>query len=226
MATPRRLSSNVSCIGKAGQRKLSSACIGIAGLGGVGGIAFSLLARAGVGRLKIADHGFFEESNANRQLLWSCETDGLEKAKAAQRHAGSLAFSGRLELFGEITAKNSAQFAGGCAAVIDATDSPHSRLAVWRGCKKKRVPYLFASALGERGMLTVFEARDFSRDFAMGNGRKFLPCDHALGPVSNAIGCLAAQQAMNIILKKPAILFPKVLSLDAFSPLQVRLHEF
>ena len=224
----RIFSANIAAVGKAGQRRLSASCIGVAGLGGVGGVAFELLVRAGVGRVKIADCGFFEESNANRQSLWSLQTDGMKKTEAAQEFAAGVNPACIIAAFAEINSKNAPRFASGCAAVIDATDTAGSRLAIWRGCKMAGVPYIFASARGARGMLTAFSGRDFEKEFGIAgiSARKPPPCDHALGPVANAIGCLAAQQAINAVLGKPAVAFPRVLSLDAFSGEPLRVHRF
>ncbi len=248
----RRLAANVSTIGKIGQREIASSCVGVAGLGGVGGIAFELIVRAGVGRIKIADIGFFEESNANRQSLWSKASDGRKKTEVAEEFAASVNERCKISKFGEIKAANAVSFAKNCTAIIDATDRAHSRLAVWRGCKKAGVPYIFASALGARGMLSVFRGRkDFEKEFNIkrdakssffscgsqdaaeshGVGQRAFshraaPCDHSLGPVANAMGCLAAQQAMNIILGKRAAEFPEIISIDAFSTRQVSLHSF
>ncbi|VVC01684.1 SAMP-activating enzyme E1 [uncultured archaeon] len=224
----RRFSANISTIGKAGQLKLSRACIGVAGLGGVGGIAFELLVRAGVGKIKIADSGFFEESNANRQSLWTYGNDGMKKTEAATDFARQVNKACRVFPFGEITAHGAAGFASGCAAVIDATDRKRSRIAVWRGCREMRVPYVFASALGQRGMLSVFWGRDFEKEFALSGkrGGEFLSCDHSLGPVANAVGCLSAQQALNIVLGKKAAQFPSLVSIDAFSSEQAATCSF
>ncbi len=230
MQNSRCTVANIGTIGAKGQSKLDAACIGIAGLGGVGGIAFELLVRAGIEKIKIADAGFFEESNANRQSLWSRENDGRKKTDVADEFAKSVNRACKIEKYGEITASNSAKFAKGCLAVIDATDRAHSRLAVWKGCKKSGAHYIFASALGEKGMLTVFVQKksDFDKEFGMKNKkhRNFLSCDHSLGPVANAIGCLAAQQAINLALGKQLLLFPKILLLDAFSENQIIAHEF
>ena len=218
---------NISTIGKRGQRALADSCIGIAGLGGVGGIAFELLVRAGVGRLKIADGGFFEESNANRQSLWSRENDGVKKTAAALEFSRSAGADCRIDVFGKIAGGNAALFARGCSAVIDATDTPASRLAVYSGCKKAGVPHIFASARGGRGMLSVFSGAQLRSEPGLLFGKRgHGSCDHALGPVSNAIGCLAAQQAMNIVLSKPVVRFPSVLSMDAFLGQTIVVHEF
>lgn len=47
--------------------KLKSACVGIAGAGGLGSFVAMALARVGIGRLIIADHDRIEPSNLNRQ---------------------------------------------------------------------------------------------------------------------------------------------------------------
>lgn len=225
--TMRLTHANLSSIGKAGQRALSRSCIGLAGLGGVGGIAFELLVRAGVGKIKIADGGFFEESNANRQSLWSKSADGARKTRAAENFAKEHGAACILQPFGEITPRNAAAFAKGCSAVIDATDTPSSRLAVLSGCARSRVPCIFASARGERAMLSVFPPEKIPEGRRlMGAMRGHESCDHALGPVANAAGCLAAQQAINIVLKKPILGFPQVLSLDAFSGEIATVHRF
>ena len=46
---------------------LKKACVGIAGAGGLGSVVAENLARAGVGRLVIADYDVIEHSNLNRQ---------------------------------------------------------------------------------------------------------------------------------------------------------------
>ncbi|MCX6773177.1 MAG: ThiF family adenylyltransferase [Candidatus Micrarchaeota archaeon] len=230
-ASSRCTIANESTIGKSGQRALTTTTVGVAGLGGVGGIAFQLLVRAGIGTIKISDSGFFEESNANRQALWTRKTDGRKKTDVAKEFAASINPACKIISFPEISVQSSPKFAQGCSSVIDATDRAHSRLAVWRGCKKQNTPYIFASALGAKGMLTVFDGKkDFEREFGMKNKRykNFLTCDHSLPPVANLIGCLAAQQALNIALSKKTISFPQVASIDAFAqaPEQIVIHQF
>lgn len=217
MAWERCLQANISAIGKDGQQKLSSSTFAIAGLGGVGGIAFELLVRAGAREIRIADGDFFEEQNANRQSMWSRKTEGRSKTQVAKMFAREVNPRCKIPVFSRITAENTLRFSKGCVATIDATDTPHSRMCIWGGCRESRTPYIFASAKGARGLLSVVPP-----------GRSRLPCffakrpgaascDHALGPVANAIGCLAAQQAINTALGKPIVAYPGFFSLDAFS---------
>jgi len=80
--------------GDEGCMKLRNAVVAQAGLGGVGGIALEMLARAGVGTFRLLDRDVFEISNLNRQLLSTSETLGrpkvdvaIERIKAINPHA-------------------------------------------------------------------------------------------------------------------------------------------
>jgi hypothetical protein len=58
--------SSILLWGERGQKILSGLCIGIAGLGGVGGILAEHLARLGVGTLVLVDYDRLEDANFNR----------------------------------------------------------------------------------------------------------------------------------------------------------------
>ena len=71
--------------GEEGQARLSQKSVTVIGCGALGSHIANHLARAGVGRLRLADRDFVEYSNLPRQALYS-EADaaaGLPKAVAA-----------------------------------------------------------------------------------------------------------------------------------------------
>src|SRR5437870_3378237 len=74
-------------IGEAGQRKLATAQVAIVGCGATGSVLASLLARAGVGTLRIIDRDYVEPSNLQRQSLFNEKdaSESLPKAIAAAR---------------------------------------------------------------------------------------------------------------------------------------------
>ena len=75
-------------IGREGQDKLRAATVVIAGVGALGSSMAELLARAGVGTLRLADRDYLELHNLQRQSLYT-EADiesGLPKAAAASKH--------------------------------------------------------------------------------------------------------------------------------------------
>src|SRR5712671_2098765 len=74
-------------IGAEGQRRLAAGRVAIVGCGATGSALASLLARAGVGTLRIIDRDYVEASNLQRQSLFD-EADAAEslpKAIAAAR---------------------------------------------------------------------------------------------------------------------------------------------
>src|SRR5579863_2968907 len=76
-----------SGIGAEGQRKLAAARVAIVGCGATGSALASLLARAGVGSLRIIDRDYVEPSNLQRQSLFdeSDASESMPKAIAACR---------------------------------------------------------------------------------------------------------------------------------------------
>ena len=74
-------------IGEDGQRKLSAARVAVVGCGATGSALVGLLARAGVGTLRIIDRDYVEPSNLQRQSLFdeADATESLPKAVAASR---------------------------------------------------------------------------------------------------------------------------------------------
>src|SRR5579872_3576797 len=74
-------------IGAEGQRRLGASSVAIVGCGATGSALASLLARAGVGSIRIIDRDYVEPSNLQRQSLFD-EADAAEsvpKAIAAAR---------------------------------------------------------------------------------------------------------------------------------------------
>src|SRR5437773_6243787 len=74
-------------LGPAGQELLLKSRVAIAGCGATGSALASLLARAGVGKLRIIDRDYVETSNLQRQSLFddADAAESLPKAIAACR---------------------------------------------------------------------------------------------------------------------------------------------
>src|SRR5271154_5003798 len=86
-------------LGPLGQERLGAATAVIVGCGALGTVQASLLARAGVGTLRLIDRDYIEESNLQRQLLFT-EDDArntMPKAEAARRHLLAANSSVRIE---------------------------------------------------------------------------------------------------------------------------------
>ena len=93
-------------IGKEGQRRLLQSRALIVGCGALGSAHAESLARAGVGKLRIADRDFVEASNLQRQTMFT-ERDASEripKAIAAANHIREI--NGEIEVEPEIADVN------------------------------------------------------------------------------------------------------------------------
>ena len=66
-------------IGKDNLEKLKNAYVTVIGLGGVGGITAVMLARCGIGRLRLVDFDKVDETNINRQVVANTKTVGKNK---------------------------------------------------------------------------------------------------------------------------------------------------
>ncbi len=69
-------------LGKDSLEKLSKACVGIFGIGGVGSYAAESLARSGIGKLVLVDYDIIDISNLNRQVHATSKTVGMLKVEA------------------------------------------------------------------------------------------------------------------------------------------------
>ena len=81
---------NAGIITKEQQEKLRQCEIPVFGVGGLGGIVAELLARCGVGKLKIVDIDRFEASNLNRQVYAYISTMGAHKVDVTEVFLGDI----------------------------------------------------------------------------------------------------------------------------------------
>src|SRR5438876_12336282 len=77
-------------VGRAGQARLAASQITIVGCGATGSVVATLLARAGMGHLRIVDRDYVETSNLQRQMLFD-EADAREALPKAIAGARKIA---------------------------------------------------------------------------------------------------------------------------------------
>ena len=140
-----------SGIGEEGQQKLAQARVVIAGVGAIGSVTAELLARAGVGRLRLVDRDFVEPSNLQRQSLFdeADAADSLPKAIAAARKIS--AFNSEVDVEPEATDLTPASVEGllqDAQLVLDGTDNFETRYLINDYCVKNSVPWIYAAAVG------------------------------------------------------------------------------
>src|ERR687885_1134451 len=132
-------------IGAEGQRRLRSARVLIVGCGALGSAQVEMLARAGVGRLRVADRDFVEESNLQRQTMFT-ERDARErlpKAVACARRVAEINADVQVEAeVLDVHQGNVERLLAGCDLVLDGTDNFATRYLVNEACVKHKVNWI------------------------------------------------------------------------------------
>jgi molybdopterin-synthase adenylyltransferase len=138
-------------IGEPGQRKLAAARVAIVGCGATGSALAGLLARAGVGNLRIIDRDYVEPSNLQRQSLFD-ERDAIEslpKAIAAARKIASLNSSIAVEAkVDDLIPSNIEGLLEGSDLILDGTDNFETRYLINDYAVERSIPWIYSAAVG------------------------------------------------------------------------------
>ena len=128
------------------QAKLRAARVFIPGVGGMGGAAFMLLVRAGVGHFAIADIDTFEVSNLNRQLFATLDTVDKSKVESAAAGARRINPELQLEIMGGEWLSRIEDIATGHPIIINGTDDAKAGVRMYRVAREKRATVIDAYA--------------------------------------------------------------------------------
>ena len=146
-------------IGEDGQRKLAAARVALVGCGATGTALASLLARAGVGFLRIIDRDYVEPSNLQRQSLFD-EADAAEslpKAIAAARKIATFNSQIKVESkVDDLVPANIEALLEGMQLILDGTDNFETRYLINDYAVDRSLPWIYSAAVGSYGVtLTV-----------------------------------------------------------------------
>ncbi|MDR2205282.1 MAG: tRNA threonylcarbamoyladenosine dehydratase [Flavobacteriaceae bacterium] len=153
-------------IKKSGVEKLQNAEILIVGLGGVGSFAAEFLARAGIGKMTIADGDFVEITNINRQLPALHSTIGKLKTEIMAERL--LDINPKLELtkiseflspekMSEILDFKNYDY------VLDGIDSLSPKLELIKAARKRKIKIVSAMGAGGKTDPSKVLVRDISK---------------------------------------------------------------
>jgi molybdopterin-synthase adenylyltransferase len=144
-----------SGIGAEGQERLAAGRVAIVGCGATGSALASLLARAGVGMIRIIDRDYVEPSNLQRQSLFD-ENDAAEslpKAIAAERKI--LAFNSAIRVEArveDVEPENINELLNNIEVILDGTDNYETRYLINDYAIKHSLPWIYAAAVGSYGV--------------------------------------------------------------------------
>jgi len=142
-------------IGADGQCKLSQSRIAIVGCGATGSALASLLARSGVGTIRIIDRDYVEPSNLQRQSLFdeSDAAESLPKALAAARRIAAFNSTTVVEpQVADLTPANIEPLLQGMQLILDGTDNFETRYLLNDFAVKNSLPWIYTAAVGSYGV--------------------------------------------------------------------------
>ena len=184
-------------IGDDGIEKLQSAHVVVIGLGAVGSFVVEALARCGIGHLTLVDFDTVAVSNINRQLFALQSTIGTKKT--------TVAFNRVLDISADIDVKTADVFVDdtnisdiiqGADFVVDAIDSRDSKIAIYKACQDKKIPFISS----------------------MGAARHFDPSKIEIDKMKNTTTCPLASVLRKICKKEGISMdFPVVYSTEQVS---------
>ncbi|MGO3345784.1 MAG: HesA/MoeB/ThiF family protein [Marinomonas sp.] len=188
-----------------GQLALSNSTILVIGMGGLGNIAATYLASAGVGQLIFADGDHLEMSNLPRQVLYDEALIGENKALAAKQQL--------IKKNSEITIDVLAQQLSGdvlnkavatANVVLDCTDNYNARQSIHRACLNNKTPLVSAAAIRWEGQLISFLYDQMPTPCyeclypSMSDNQLSCSESGVIGPVVGSLGVLQALDALKI----------------------------
>ncbi len=209
-------------IGREGQQRLRAARVALVGCGATGSMVAVLLARAGVGTLRIIDRDYVEPSNLQRQALFdeSDAAESLPKAIAAARKIA--AFNSDIVVephVADLTPATIEELLAGAQLILDGTDNFETRYLVNDYAVRESVPWVYAAAVGSYGVtMNVLpgETACLACVFPESPRGSFETCDTAgiLNSAATTVAAIEATEALKLLVDARAHMRVTLLSFD------------
>lgn len=194
-------------IGEAGQKLIGKSRMAVVGLGALGCQEAALLARAGVGFLRLIDRDFVEVSNLQRQILFTEKdaADALPKAVAAASHL--TAANSEIEIRSEVrdlTASTVELLLADVDIIVDGSDNFEVRYLINDFAVRDGLPWIYAAGVGATGLLlpvipgTTACLRCLFEDPPPAGSSATCDTAGVVGPLTSTVGSLAAMEALKL----------------------------
>ncbi len=180
---------------------MKRACVGIAGLGGLGSNIAAMLARLGVGHLILADFDTVEPSNLNRQNYFISHLGQYKTDATADILRQINPFITVEAHTVRVTADNAVTLFGGCDVVCEAFDKADCKAELVSAllCETERVRVVCGSGMAGYGSANdIVTRRRMSRLYVCGDGQT--EAANGVGLMSPRVSVCAGHQA-NAVLR-------------------------
>lgn len=211
-------------VGVQGQERIRQAKVAVVGCGAIGASVCTLLARAGVGTLRIIDRDFVESSNLQRQLLFDEEDarQSYPKAEAAARKLATINSEVIVEANVKDLTSESVSLLAGCDLILDCTDNFETRYLINDFAVKNRTPWIYAAAVGSYAVtmnILPAETACLACVFPEAPTGTFATCETAgiLNSTANLVASIQVTEAIKLMVGAQSQVRRTLLSFDLWS---------
>lgn len=146
-------------IGGNGQARLAEKSVAVVGMGALGSSHAEILARAGVGTLRLIDRDYIEMSNLQRQQLYT-EKDALDHLPKVMAAAARLNETNSEVVvephLTDLNVTNALDLLKGTDVILDATDNFETRQLINDTAQYLNIPWIYGGATASYGLTYTF----------------------------------------------------------------------
>jgi molybdopterin/thiamine biosynthesis adenylyltransferase/rhodanese-related sulfurtransferase len=211
-------------VGKEGQKKIKAASVLVIGAGALGCPVLQYLTAAGVGMLGIVDNDWIDESNLNRQVLYSHKEIGVPKPLAARDRLKILNPEVTFNVhFIRLNKKCALKIISQYDCVVDCTDNFASRYLINDACVILNKPLVYGAIHRFSGQVMVLNYHNGPTLRCLypepPHPLEVPSCEEygVIGSVPGLIGSVQATEVLKIILGLEGVLSGKIFMIDTLN---------
>jgi sulfur-carrier protein adenylyltransferase/sulfurtransferase len=211
-------------VGLSGQERLGASRVLVIGAGGLGSPALQYLAAAGVGRIGVIDDDDVDETNLQRQTIFSDADVGRKKALVAAERMQALNPLANVDAIPlRFDANNARDLVRLYDVVLDCSDRFPTRYLVNDACFLERRPDVYGSIYRFDGQVSVFRApagpcyRCLYPEPPPFESRPTCAEGGVLGALAGIVGSWQASEALKLLLGIGEPLAGRLLLIDTLS---------
>ncbi|OAG31824.1 adenylyltransferase and sulfurtransferase [Nematocida displodere] len=192
----------VGSVGVSGQKKLLATRVLVVGCGGLGGPTLLYLNAMGFGGLGISDSDTVEDSNLNRQILFTEGMVGRSKVDSAVETLSSLNSSTEFFKHPAITKENLWPIGASYDLIVDCADSRALRYLLSDYSSVRGIPFICGSSLRWEGSVYHLHNYCYRCIYPKASSGKLDTCASAgiIGSVCGVVGSAMATEVLKSVL--------------------------
>ena len=201
-------------IGEEGQKKISSAKVGVVGAGGLGSFVIPELIAAGFGTVRIFEGDRLTLTNLNRQIIYREEDIGKKKSEVLTKRLAGLNEGVKIEVVDEMIIKErQVSHFKDLDIIIDATDNIETKLLLDKFAGVLNIPLVHGAVEGFRGQVGVFLYPKSLKNVYKNKstGKKTTP---VVAPICGVVGSIQVNETLRYITGGEVLLNGKLLFID------------